>query len=168
MKAFKHTLMATTILTLVSANAMAFDTDEVKEGQAPLAAEFAKLDTSKNDLLSSGEASKDALFTKDNFLKADTDNDGTLDKKEYATFKSAKQQKVVERVIDDSVITTKAKAELLAAKDLKSLQISVETHKGEVILSGFVDNAAMKAKAENIVAKIDGVKSVKNSIEVKS
>ncbi len=70
-------------------------------------------------------------------------------------------------VVDDSVITTKAKAELLATKDLRSLQVSVETRKGQVILSGFVDNAAMKAKAEEVVAKIDGVKSVKNSLVVK-
>ena len=151
-----------------SINAMAFDTDEVKDGQAPLAAEFTKLDTSANSLLTPEEASKDKLFTKNHFAKADIDNDGTLDQNEYANYKSAAQKKVVHRVVNDSVITSKAKAELLAEKDLKSLQISVETRKGEVILSGFVDNQAMKDKAEQLVAKIDGVKSVKNSLEVKS
>ena len=151
-----------------SFNATAFDTDAVKDGQAPLAAEFTKLDTSANGLLTAEEASKDKLFTKNHFTKADIDNDGTLDQNEYANYKSAAQQKVVGRVVKDSVITSKAKAELLAEKDLKSLQISVETRKGEVILSGFVDNQTMKDKAEQIVAKIDGVKSVKNSLEVKS
>ncbi len=149
-------------------NAIAFDTDEVKEGQAPLAAEFSKLDTSANGLLTAEEAAKDKLFTKNHFAKADVDSDGTLDQNEYANYKSAAQQKVVGRVVDDSVITAKAKAEILATKDLKSLQISVETRKGEVILSGFVDNQSMKDKAEQVVAKIDGVKSVRNSLEIKS
>jgi hyperosmotically inducible periplasmic protein len=149
-------------------NAMAFDTDAVKVGQAPLATEFKKLDTSSNGLLSADEAAKDKLFTQTHFAKADLDNDGTLDQNEYANYKSAAQQKVVGRVVDDSVITAKAKAEILGSKDLKSLQISVETRKGEVILSGFVDNQAMKDKAEKVVAKIDGVKSVKNSLEIKS
>ena len=66
------------------------------------------------------------------------------------------------------MITSKAKAELLAEKDLKSLQISVKTYKGAVILSGFVDDELSKVKAETIVSKIDGVKSVKNSLVVKS
>jgi hyperosmotically inducible protein len=66
------------------------------------------------------------------------------------------------------VITTKAKAKILETKGLKSLQISVETHQGEVLLSGFVDSAEAKAKAEEVVSQIEGVKSVKNSLEVKS
>ncbi len=78
------------------------------------------------------------------------------------------EQSSVGTVVDDSIITTKAKAEILAAKELKSLQISVETHQGEVILSGFVDNEEAKMKAEEVVSKISGVKSVKNSLEVKS
>lgn len=71
-------------------------------------------------------------------------------------------------VIDDSVITTKAKAKILATEHLKTLQISVETHLGEVILSGFVDSAMAKAKAEEVVLSIEGVKSVKNGLEVRS
>lgn len=151
-----------------SLNAVAFDTDAVKDGQSPLAAEFTKLDTSANGLLTPEEASKDKLFTAKHFAKADVDNDGTLDQNEYTTYKTVAQQKLVNRVVDDSVITSKAKAEILATEDLKSLQISVKTYKGEVILSGFVDNQAIKDKAEQVFAKIDGVKSVKNSLEIKS
>jgi hyperosmotically inducible periplasmic protein len=146
---------------------MAFDTDAVQANQAPLAAEFAKLDANNNAVLGRTEAGRDKLFTKSNFAQADFDHDGTLDQNEYTTYKSAVQHKAAHRVVDDSVITTKAKATILATKDLKSLQISVETHKGEVILSGFVDNEAAKMKAEEVVLKIDGVKSVKNSLEVK-
>ncbi len=78
------------------------------------------------------------------------------------------KERTVGNVIDDSVITTKAKAAIFNAPDLKTLQISVETRKGEVLLSGFVDNEAAKMRAEEVVKNVAGVKSVKNSLEVKS
>lgn len=71
-------------------------------------------------------------------------------------------------VIEDSVITTKAKAKILATKELKSLQIHVETRQGDVTLSGFVDNETAKMKAEQVVSGIEGVKSVTNGLEVRS
>ena len=109
---------------------------------------------------------KDSTFKKSQFAKADADNDGTLDKNEFAAEKSKAGQVKVKRVASDSWITTKAKSKLLAEESLKSLKISVETHKGEVLLSGFVSSAELKAKAGEVVASIEGVKSVKNSIEV--
>ena len=156
-------------LTLAVTNVYATEADLADaNNQAPLAGEFSALDKNGNDLLTLTEARKDKAFNKVHFAKADVDHDGTLDQNEYSTYKSAVQQKTAKIVVKDSVITTKAKAEILRTKDLRSLQISVETHKGEVILSGFVDNAAAKTKAEEVVAKIDGVKSVKNSLEVRS
>ena len=155
--------------TFGATSMQAFALEEAaQDNQAPLAAEFKKLDANANELLTQSEAGKDKLFTTDNFAKADIDNDGTLNQEEYANYKSGVQKKVVKRVASDSVITTKAKAELLAEKDFKSLQISVKTYKGDVILSGFVDNEAAKLKAEAIVSKVEGVKSVKNSLIVKS
>ena len=67
-----------------------------------------------------------------------------------------------------SISDTTCSAFILATKDLKSLQISVETRQGEVTLSGAVDNEAAKMKAEQVVSEIEGVKSVKNGLEVKS
>lgn len=153
---------------LVSLNAQALDSNDISEGQQPLAAEFKKLDANANEKLSPVEASKDKLFTANHFAKADVDKDGALSQEEYANYKSADQKQKMGVLIDDSTITAKAKAELLAEKELKSLQISVETRKGQVILSGFVDNQLSKDKAEVIVGKIEGVKSVKNSLVVKS
>ena len=168
MSTFKKATFAVALACgAVSFNAMALSPEEMSN-QAPLAEEFIKLDTDGNKTLTIIEASKDKSLDKQNFALADVNSDGTLDQNEYSTYKSAKQQKVVGRVVEDSVITAKAKAEILAAKDLKSLQISVETRKGEVILSGFVDNEAAKMRAEQIVAKIDGVKAVKNGLVVKS
>jgi len=69
--------------------------------------------------------------------------------------------------LDDSIITTKVKAAIFDEPSLKSLQIEVETYKGTVQLSGFVDSAASAAKAEDVARKVEGVKSVKNALSVK-
>ena len=69
--------------------------------------------------------------------------------------------------IDDSAITTKVKAALLAEPGIRSYQISVETFKGVVQLSGFVDTQQQKDKAAEIARRVDGVSSVKNNIIVK-
>ena len=69
--------------------------------------------------------------------------------------------------VDDSVITTKVKS-LLAADDfLKSFQISVETYKGTVQLSGFVGSEKAVDKAGQIARSVKGVTSVKNDLIVK-
>jgi hyperosmotically inducible protein len=69
--------------------------------------------------------------------------------------------------LDDSLITGKVKAALMDAADVKSLQIKVETHDGVTQLAGFVATAAMKDKAGQITAGIEGVKSVDNVLVVK-
>jgi hyperosmotically inducible protein len=69
--------------------------------------------------------------------------------------------------LDDSLVTGKVKAALMDAADVKSLQINVETHDGVTQLAGFVASAAMKGKAGQITAGIDGVKSVDNVLVVK-
>jgi osmotically-inducible protein OsmY len=69
--------------------------------------------------------------------------------------------------VDDSVITTKVKAKLAANDFLKSFQISVETYKGAVQLSGFVNSQQAVDKAVEIAKGVDGVKSVKNDLIVK-
>jgi len=69
--------------------------------------------------------------------------------------------------IDDSVITTKVKAALVEDPITKAYQINVETFKGEVQLSGFVDSAQAKAKAGEVARGVKGVKSVKNNLNVK-
>jgi osmotically-inducible protein OsmY len=69
--------------------------------------------------------------------------------------------------IDDSTITTKVKAEILNEPSLKVFQINVETFKGEVQLSGFVDSAQRVQKAGEVARGVKGVKSVKNNLIVK-
>lgn len=69
--------------------------------------------------------------------------------------------------LDDSVLTTKVKSTILGDSQLKLLQISVETFKGVVQLSGFVDSAAAASRAVELTRKVPGVKSVNNSLIVK-
>lgn len=62
----------------------------------PLAAEFAKLDTSGNGLLLPLEASKGKAFNKKTFAQADTDHDGSIDLNEYMNFKSGHNSEMVQ------------------------------------------------------------------------
>lgn len=69
--------------------------------------------------------------------------------------------------VDDTVITTKVKAEILEEPGLKSAEINVETFKGVVQLSGFVASQASINRAVTITQAVKGVKSVKNDMRVK-
>ncbi|HEY5756356.1 MAG TPA: BON domain-containing protein [Steroidobacter sp.] len=74
----------------------------------------------------------------------------------------------VGRVIDDSVITSKVKAALVADSVTKAHQINVETRQGEVLLSGFVDSKEARSRAADLARKVEGVHAVKNSLELRS
>jgi osmotically-inducible protein OsmY len=80
---------------------------------------------------------------------------------------STSKQESTGEYIDDAVITTKVKS-LLAGDDfLKSFQIGVETYKGVVQMSGFVDSQKAVDTAGQIARSIKGVISVKNDLIVK-
>jgi osmotically-inducible protein OsmY len=85
----------------------------------------------------------------------------------FAACASTRTHESTGEYVDDSVITTKVKT-LLAEDDFfKSFQISVETYKGIVQLSGFVNSQQAVDKAGEIVRTVQGVKSVKNNLIVK-
>jgi osmotically-inducible protein OsmY len=85
----------------------------------------------------------------------------------FAACASTPKQESTGEYVDDSVITTKVKS-LLANDDfLKSFQIGVETFKGTVQLSGFVNSQKAVDKAVEITRSVGGVKSVKNNLIVK-
>ena len=69
--------------------------------------------------------------------------------------------------IDDTVVTTKVKSALLADADIKSFDLKVETRKGVVQLSGFVDNQAQVERAIAATRGVEGVGSVENNITLK-
>lgn len=68
---------------------------------------------------------------------------------------------------DDTVITTKVKTAIFNEPSLKTLEISVETFKGVVQLSGFVSSQENVATAVKVAREVSGVKSVKNDMQVK-
>ena len=69
--------------------------------------------------------------------------------------------------VDDTVITSKVKAEIFKDETLKSAEISVETFKGVVQLSGFVNSQADIDRAVDVARSVKGVTSVKNDMRVK-
>lgn len=69
--------------------------------------------------------------------------------------------------IEDAEITAKVKAAILAEPDLKTLQISVETVKGVVTLSGSVDSMPMSDRAKSLASAVAGVKDVDNRLVLK-
>jgi hyperosmotically inducible protein len=68
--------------------------------------------------------------------------------------------------INDTWLTAKTKIALAADGRVKGRQIDVETTQGVVMLRGKVDSDAAKHAAGDITKLIDGVKSVKNDLEV--
>lgn len=69
--------------------------------------------------------------------------------------------------IDDTAITGRVKTALLADPGIKSFDISVLTHKGEVQLTGFVNSQAQIDQASKLAAAAEGASSVKNELMIK-
>ena len=84
----------------------------------------------------------------------------------FAACASTRTQESTGEYVDDSVITTKVKTMLANDDFLKSFQISVETYKGTVQLSGFVNSQEAFDKAGQIARSVNGVTSVKNNLVV--
>jgi hyperosmotically inducible protein len=68
--------------------------------------------------------------------------------------------------INDTWLTAKTKIALFADARVKGSEINVETTQGLVMIRGKVDSDAAKQAAEDIAKKLDGVKSVKNGLQV--
>jgi hyperosmotically inducible protein len=69
-------------------------------------------------------------------------------------------------VIDDTSITTKLKAALLADPDISSFKIGVTTKDGRVTLKGEIKTLALRNKVEGLAKKTAGVKSVDNQLVI--
>ncbi|MBU0908513.1 MAG: BON domain-containing protein [Proteobacteria bacterium] len=80
---------------------------------------------------------------------------------------STTKQEGTGEYVDDSVITTKVKAGIFQDDSLKSSEINVETFKGVVQLSGFVNSQADINRAVEVAGSVKGVTSVKNDMRVK-
>lgn len=93
----------------------------------------------------------------------------TSDQHSTATAQSAKQTagQTAGEVVDDGVVTAKVKAKLVDDPLTKAYQITVETFKGTVQLSGVVDSEEARSRATQVARDVGGVKDVKNSLQVR-
>ena len=98
-----------------------------------------------------GDANRDNLLNGDEYVKAIANND---------RIKAGKY-------VDDAWISAKVKTLLLKDEGVKGLDVNVETHKGSVQLAGWVNSPAQIAQAEAIARSVEGVKGVKNDLQVK-
>jgi hyperosmotically inducible protein len=73
----------------------------------------------------------------------------------------------VGNAVDDGIVTAKVKSALLADADVKSFDIAIVTRKGDVQLSGFVDNQAQINRAIDIARAVEGVQNITNEMSIK-
>jgi osmotically-inducible protein OsmY len=102
--------------------------------------------------------------TRDTAVVTTQKTDNALDNAGDKTKDAAAKTKLA---ASDTAITTKVKAGLVKEPDLESLGIHVETEKGVVMLSGFVNSKAEADKAVKVAKGVDGVTTVKSAIKVK-
>jgi osmotically-inducible protein OsmY len=77
------------------------------------------------------------------------------------------QQESTGQYVDSAAITTKVKTAIATADGLSPFSINVETYKGTVQLSGFVDTPEQRRRAEEVARGVEGVDKVVNNIRVK-
>ncbi len=80
---------------------------------------------------------------------------------------STPTQQSAGQAVDDGVVTAKVKAALVADPVTKAHQINVETFKGTVQLSGFVETDEARSRALQLARDVEGVRKVKDAMEVR-
>jgi hyperosmotically inducible protein len=101
------------------------------------------------------------------FQEGDINDDSRLSSDEYAKAIANQDRIQAGKFADDAWITAKVKALLLKDEGIKGLAVKVDTHKGTVQLSGWVNSPEQITQAEKIARSVKGVKGVRNDIIVK-
>lgn len=126
---------------------------------------FTRADTNRDGFLSREEWRKYSAAGDKVFNESDDNRDGRLDPDEFVKAASYAQRVRAASFVDDSVLTAKVKAALL--KELRTLSVNVDSHQGQVLLSGFVADEAVMNKALQVASSVDGVVQVRNGMVVK-
>ena len=92
--------------------------------------------------------------------------DKASDKMDKATDKVKETTTEVKGAVSDSLLTSKTKIALFADGRVKGRDVRIETVNGEVFLRGKVDSEEAKAAAADIAKGVEGVKNVKNDLQV--
>ncbi len=122
-----------------------------------------KVETRKGEVQLSGFVDTQARI--DNAIALTRRVEGVKGVENGMTLKDGKT--TVGNAVDDGIVTAKVKAALLADADVKSFDIAVVTRKGQVQLSGFVDNQAQVNRAVDIARAIEGVQRIGNELSIK-
>ena len=80
---------------------------------------------------------------------------------------STPTQQPAAEAIEDGVVTAKVKAALVQDPITKAHHINVETFKGQVQLSGFVESDAARTRALQVARDIEGVRKVTDAMQVR-
>ncbi|MHB1173948.1 MAG: BON domain-containing protein [Sulfuriferula sp.] len=129
---------------------------------------FAWYDRHQSDVASKVEAATTRQMSSGAFDEADSNHAAKLGKDEFVRAQSLSDRRKMAKYVDDSVITAKVETRLIKHSLFKGLQIHVQTYKGAVLLSGFVDSARQAVTAGRIAAGIEGVTKVINSLVPKN
>ena len=70
--------------------------------------------------------------------------------------------------LDDATLTAKVKAALLQSPDVKGMQINVDSDRGAVLLSGFVESQTMIDRAVQVARGVGGVREVHNKMTIRA
>ena len=111
-----------------------------------------------------------AGFTTDPALaKSIPDNASRVEgvKKVYNQIIVVEPGRTAGQLLDDGVLTSKVNGALADSELGKALDVNVESNRGTVLLSGFLDNEEQRQEAVEIARRVDGVVKVINGINLK-
>jgi hyperosmotically inducible protein len=101
------------------------------------------------------------------FDVADDNHDGKLTPDEFIKAESLYRRQQAGDFLSDAELTAKVKTALLRERGLKSADVHVETSRGTVLLSGWVDSEEQHMKAVKVTQLVPGVKQVKDGLNVR-
>jgi len=162
-RAFRRTaaMTLTVCAPLCAANATAAEKNALRDDP-----KFDRLDKNRDGVLTRDEVRHIRDYARP-FLEADDNKDGKIDRDEFIKAEFIHDRIVAGKYISDSIVTAKVKAALLKEPALKSMDVSVETSRGEVLLSGFVTDQSQRARAMQAAIAVEGVVSVKDLLLVR-
>lgn len=101
------------------------------------------------------------------FHEGDANGDKQLTSAEYTKAVANTDRLKTGKYVNDAWITTKVKTLLVKDEGVKGLDVKVATHQGTVQLSGWVNSPGQITQAERIARSVEGVKDVKNDLQIK-
>ena len=167
MKIRQSLLHAAVVAALVSGPAVAASTAPPVKSWMPVQERFHLLDVNGDGFVSRNEVQKLPGYAKA-FTEADVNHDGKLDMDEFVKAEAIYDRIEAADYVEDSVLTAKVKTALLRERQLNSLDVSVETFRGNVLLAGFVADDRQRDKAIRVASAVSGVRSVKDGLVVKA